>query len=379
MLKNTPNQILLETIDQPIKKLKFNSKNKPGFYAEVRREVDNYFTQNSISKNANSAMLFKSAVFLISMVVLYLVIITETFGNWTNLGLAALLGMVQAFIGFNVSHDAIHGSYTKSKKWNTLIGYTFNIIGANAYVWDLTHNKVHHTFTNIPGHDEDLEVAPGLIRLSPMDENKAFMKYQHIYAFFLYGLTSLSWVFRKDFKKFFQKTVGETVVPDHPPKEYVILFLFKAIYYSLFIVLPLVLMDITWWQFIIGFLVMHLAEGVVLSSVFQLAHIVEDTAYPTPNQDWEMEESWAMVQMEGTANYSTDSAFMTFFTGGLNFQIEHHLFPLVCHIHYPKISKIVEKVAKKHDVPYHVNPTFFGALKSHYNMLKKFGKYSQVA
>ncbi len=360
-------------VAEQIKKLKFNKSNDPGFYAETRSEVNKYFVENNISKHANAAMVLKSAFFILGAIGLYLLIMSEIFGIWTNLGLAALLGMFQAFIGFNVSHDAIHGSYTGSKKWNRIIGYSFNIIGANAYVWDLTHNQVHHTYTNIPGHDEDLEVAPGLICLSPEDKHKPFMKYQHIYAFFLYSLTSLSWVFRKDYKKFFQKTVGETLVPDHTIKEYIILFGFKALYYTLFIVLPLVYMEVAWWQFLIGFIVMHLAEGVVLASVFQLAHIVENADYPSPDENWQMEESWVRTQMVGTADFSPDSWILTFFTGGLNFQVEHHLFPLVCHIHYPAISKIVEKVAKKHQMPYNVNPSFLGAFRSHYNMLKKLG------
>ena len=357
-------------------KVKFNGRNQSGFYAEVKKEVDNYFKSKGISKNANAEMIFKSVFFLSSLVGIYLLIILGGFSMTTNLILAILIGMVQAFIGFNVSHDAIHGSFSSSRKVNRIMSYSFNLIGANAYVWSVTHNQVHHTFTNIPGHDEDLDVAPGLVRLSKNEEMKPIMRYQHLYAFFLYGLASLSWVFRKDFKKFFQKKIGQTDNTKHPKIEYFNLFFFKALYYVLFIVVPLVVLDITWWQFIIGFVAMHIAEGVVLGLVFQLAHTVEGVSFPEPDEEGKLEESWAVHQMQTTANFSRKSPVAKFFCGGLNFQIEHHLFPNICHVHYPEISKIVERTAKSYDVPYHENETFLGALRSHYRTLKQFGAHA---
>jgi len=355
-------------------KVKFRSPEKAGFYAEVRKQVDEYFKTNGISKNANAEMVLKSIFFLGSLVALYLLILLGNFSLITNLVLAILLGMVQAFIGFNVCHDAIHGSYSAKRKVNKIMSYTFNLIGANAYVWSVTHNQVHHTFTNIPGHDEDLDVAPGLVRLSPLEEKKPIMRFQHLYAFFLYGLASLSWVFRKDYMKFFQKKIGQTDNSKHPKIEYFNLFFFKALYYTLFIVVPLIVMDITWWQFLIGFVSMHLAEGFVLGLVFQLAHVVEGISFPEPDEEGRVEESWAIHQMYTTANFSRKSAMAKFLCGGLNFQVEHHLFPNICHVHYPQISKIVEKVAKAHNVPYHENETFVGALRSHYRTLKHFGR-----
>ncbi|GAA0188128.1 acyl-CoA desaturase [Fulvivirga kasyanovii] len=355
-------------------KIRFNGKKQPGFYAEVKQEVENYFKNNNISKNANGAMVFKTVFFLGTLVALYLMLLLGGFSWPTMLFLAILLGMVQAFIGFNVCHDAIHGSYSSNSKVNNFLSLTFNLIGANAYVWKITHNQVHHTFTNIPGHDEDLDVAPGLVRVSPQDEHKPIMKYQHLYAFFLYGFASLSWVFRKDYVKFFQKQIGHTANTNHPKIEYFNLFFFKAVYYTLFIVFPLVFMDITWWQFLIGFVAMHLAEGFVLGLVFQLAHVVEGTEFPEPDPEGRVDESWAVHQMQTTANFSTKSPVATFLCGGLNFQVEHHLFANICHIHYPEISKIVARTAKKYGVPYHVNPTFLGALASHYKTLKRFGR-----
>ncbi|RZL40690.1 MAG: acyl-CoA desaturase, partial [Pedobacter sp.] len=188
----------------------------------------------------------------------------------------------------------------------------------------------------------------------------------------------LSWVFRKDYKKFFQKKIGEYVL-NHPRKEYFNLFFYKIAYYFLFILLPLLIMDITWWQFIIGFLAMQFSQGLVLGLIFQLAHVVEGTNFPLPNEDDNIEEAWAAHQMRTTANFAVENKTISFFCGGLNRQIEHHLFPKICHIHYPEIGKIVRQTAKEFYLPYIENPTLSLALRSHYRMLKKLGKEAYLA
>jgi linoleoyl-CoA desaturase len=342
------------------------------FFATVKSRVDQYFKERHLSSHANTAMVLKTLLFLGGLAGVYALIMSGIFSPWAMFGLALLLGAIKAFIGFNVCHDAIHGGYSANKKVNKVLGLVFNVIGANAYVWSITHNVVHHTYTNIPGHDEDIEVAPGMIRLSPEDELKPIMRYQHWYAFPLYGLASLVWVFRKDYKKFFQKKIGQ-IENNHGLVEYFNLFFFKAVYYTLFIVLPLIFLDITWWQFVIGFVCMHIVEGTILGVVFQLAHVVENTAFPKVNVDNNIEEAWAVHQMQTTADFARKSKILSFFVGGLNFQVEHHLFPQVCHIHYPKIAPIVEATAKEFNVPYIDNPTFLKAIQSHYRMLKHFG------
>lgn len=305
---------------------------------------------------------------------LYGLIISNQFNVWVMLVLAIALGMTCAFIGFNICHDAVHGSFAADSKTNKALSLCFHLIGGNPYVWSLSHNVVHHTYTNIPGHDEDLEIAPGLVRIHHEEPNKKIYRFQHYYAFLLYGLASLSWVLRKDYVKFFQKDIGKTASGKHPRKEYFNLFFYKAVYYALFIVLPLCVLSITWWQFLIGFLVMHYFEGLVLGLVFQLAHIVEHAEFPEPNEDGNIEESWAVHQMQTTANFSCNSPVATFLCGGLNFQIEHHLFPKICHIHYPEISKIVKATAADHGIHYIENKTFWTALQSHYRVLRKYGK-----
>lgn len=354
-------------------KVKFSSAIGSSFYATIRSRVDLFFSQQNLSQHANAHMWGKTIFFLTGFTGIYLLIISNLMPLWLLLPLAAVLGMFSAFVGFNVCHDAIHGALSGSKKVNKVFGFIFNLIGANPYVWSLMHNVVHHTYTNIPGHDEDIEVAPGLIRIAEEDEVNAIQRFQHWYAFPLYSLASLSWVFRKDYVKFFQKKIGAQV-SKHPKLEYFNLFFYKALYYFLFIVLPLLVLDVAWWQFLIGFLVLHVTEGLTMGLVFQLAHVVEGTTFPLPDAQGRMEEAWAEHQMHTTANFATQNKLAAFFLGGLNRQIEHHLFPKICHIHYGEISLIVKRTAQEFNLPYIENKSFFSALRSHFATLKRFGK-----
>ncbi|MFN3403629.1 MAG: fatty acid desaturase family protein [Cytophagaceae bacterium] len=356
-----------------LSRVRFIDKQKSGFFAAVRERVDDYFKANNLSKNANGLMYFKTIFYLGGFVSFYALIISNQFTPGWMLFFAILLGVFSACIGFNICHDAVHGSYSSNATVNKVFGYLFNLIGANTFVWSVTHNVVHHTYTNIHGNDEDLEIAPGLIRLDPNDKFRKFQKFQHIYAFFLYGFASLSWVFRKDYVKFFKKEIGGIENTKYTKRDLIELFGFKALYYVMFIVIPLIVLDISFWQFLVGFLALHFAEGFVLGIVFQLAHVVENTEFPETNTDGNIEEAWAVHQMKTTANFARKSFIATWICGGLNMQVEHHLFPKICHIHYPAISEIVKKTAEEFNVPYNEFPTFLKAVSSHYTVLKKYG------
>ena len=354
--------------------LKFTNTGRSTFYTTVRKRVDAYFKEHDLSPNANGAMWAKVVFFLTGYLVLYGLIISNQFGGWAMLGMAMLLGAFGAFIGFNVSHDAMHGSLSKRAWVNDLFSNSFYILGANPYIWKITHNVVHHTYTNIPGHDEDIEVAPGLIRLDPDEAWRPWQRFQQWYAFPLYSLASLSWVLRKDYLKFFKAKIGQTQTSAHPRREYVALFVSKFVYYILFLVLPYVVLDITLGQLILGFVLMHATAGLILGLVFQLAHVVEGTAFPVPTEQNTIEEAWAIHQVRTTANFAPRSWMASFLCGGLNRQIEHHLFPKVCHIHYPAIAAIVKQTAHEFDLPYLENPTFASALTSHYKALRTMGQ-----
>ncbi len=302
----------------------------------------------------------------------YGLILTGWFSPLQMLGLTMVMGVGMAGIGFSVSHDALHGAYAERAWVNRLMGYSFDLLGANGYMWKATHNIVHHTYTNIQGVDGDLEVSPYL-RLSPRSAYRPIHRYQHFYALAAYSLSTLVWVLLKDYKYFLRGETGP--YPGHRPPavEVLTLIVGKLVYYGWAIVVPLLVLDVAWWQVAIGFLVFHLTAGIILGIIFQLAHVVEQTAHPQPNAVGEMEHSWMLHELETTADFGQRNWLLTWYVGGLNYQIEHHLFPRVCSIHYPAIGRIVRELAAKYGMPYHANPTLRAAVASHLTVLRVLG------
>ena len=362
-------------------KVTFNNKTSREFGRTVKKRVDAYFKENNLSKHANTEMVVKTIIMLSFYLIPYLMIISGQFSTGVMWALTFVMGVAAAGIGFSVSHDALHGAYSSNNTVNRVLGFTFDMLGANGYIWKITHNIIHHTYTNIHGHDEDLEVA-GFIRLSPHSEFKFIHRIQHVLAFFAYSMAMVFWVFVKDYKNFFKTNIGPYNNKNHPWSEWAILFVTKAAYYGYIIALPMLLLDITWVQLAIGFLTMQLTAGVILGIIFQLAHVVEETDHPLPDEENMIDEHWMIHEMITTNNFARDNKALCWFVGGLNFQIEHHLFPKVCSVHYPDISPIVEKTAKEYGIPYNHHDTFFEAIASHYRTLKKFGdpdfKYSEA-
>ena len=350
----------------------FNNKTDKEFSRTVKKRVKEYFEANNLSEHANAEMIAKTVLLLGLYFGAYALIISGQLSLGAMWALAAVMGIGMAGIGFSISHDALHGAYSSNKNVNYILGLTFDLAGANGYIWKITHNIIHHTYTNIHGHDEDLEVA-AFIRLSPHSKHKPIHRFQHILAFFAYSFATFFWVFVKDYWYFFKSPLGPYENKNHPLKEWITLFITKAIYYGYTIALPLLLLDITWYQWLIGFMTLHLTAGFILGIIFQLAHVVEETMHPEPNEENVIENHWAIHEMITTNNFARDNKLLSWYIGGLNFQIEHHLFPKVCSIHYPEISRIVEQTALEFNIPYNHHPTFREAVASHYRTLKNFG------
>jgi linoleoyl-CoA desaturase len=271
-------------------------------------------------------------------------------------------------------HDANHGAYSKKPWINTLIGYSLNLVGANAFNWKMQHNVMHHTFTNI--HDEDEDISPrGVLRMSPHSTWKSIHKYQFIYAWFLYGLMTIIWVTLKDFVRIvrYQKNGLAKKHKANLTKEWIILITTKLAYITYIFVIPLVLTSLLWWQILIGVVVMHYIAGFILAIIFQPAHVIEGTEYPLPDEKNMVENNWAVHQLHTTTNFGQKSRVFSWYVGGLNFQIEHHLFPNICHVHYRKISAIVKTTATEFGLPYKSVRTFANALHSHMRLLRKLG------
>lgn len=364
-----------------ISRIRFNNRLDTDFVTALRTAVDNYFKSQSISTYANTAMVIKTICMLSLYIVPYILIMTGGFGAWASLGLALVMGLGATGIGFSVAHDALHSAYS-SKPWvNKLIGLTFNFVGANDYFWKIKHNVRHHTFTNIYHKDEDIEVAANLLRLSPDAEWKKIHRIQPWLALPLYSLLTLSWVFYTDFEKLFTYNGNGSPNPDvkHPIKEVVRLIVYKMIYIFATLVLPMIILPFAWWQVCIGFVAMHMLKGIILSVVFQLAHVVEEAEFPAPNEKGDIESSWMVHQLKTTANFAVNNRFITWFVGGLNFQVEHHLFPNICSIHYRKLSKVIEATARQYGIPYRNKYSFWGAFRSHFRTLVQLSKPDRTA
>ncbi len=350
---------------------RFDNNEQREFFKILNVRVNNYFKDNNISKNANTKMVLKSLFHATLWIGSYCMLIFGGFSVEINYLLWAILGFSIAMVSVNIAHDAIHGAYSKHKWINDLLSHTFNFNGASAYMWTKMHNQAHHTYTNIDGHDEDIAPVP-IVRLSSEAPLWSIHRYQHIYSFALYCLSTLSWVLMKDYKKFFANEVGNYTGAKHPKKEYFLLFFYKFINYTLFIAIPLIMLPHGYLNTILGFLLMHAVSGFFLAVIFMLAHVVEEAHFFLPNEEGSMENSWAVHQLYTTANFSEKSQFMAFITGGLNQQVEHHLFPNICSIHYPALSSIVKETAEEYGHPY-LTANFPTAVASHVRFLKKMG------
>src|SRR6185436_18491932 len=275
-------------------------------------------------------------------------------------------------IGFNVMHDGAHGSFSKHKWMNFLAAFSLNILGGNSFMWNMKHNIIHHAYTNIDGVDDDIDVQPWL-RMSYTQSKYRLHRYQHFYFWFLYSMFYLFWIFVLDYQKYFKRRIGNMALKKMSLNDHLIFWVFKCVHYFLFIVIPILVVG--WLQWLVGFLVLAIVAGFVLSIVFQLAHTVEHTAFPSAIEESnKMPDEWAIHQIKTTANFATGSALVSWLIGGLNFQIEHHLFPKISHIHYPAISNIIRQLCKEYGLSYIEYPYMVQAVVSHVSYLKKMGK-----
>lgn len=343
-------------------------------YQSLSKTVNQYFKDQNSAKTGNKALYRKAltiaTLFITSFALIFLLPPACNWLAWVGHGLAT------ALVGFNIMHDGAHESFSQSRKVNRMAALTFNLIGSNRFYWAQKHNRNHHTFTNVDELDEDID-AFGLFRMSPRQQRLPFHRWQHIYAWFLYPLTSLFWFFALDYKAYFsQKIASRPFSHKMSLSDHIEFWFSKGLYISLYLLLPAAVFG--WENTLTGFLLMHAVLGFLFAVVFQLAHVVEQAEFPAPQQggeqDGEMANEWAVHQLRTTVNFATNNRFVTWALGGLNFQVEHHLFPRVSHIHYPTLHKILQPVCAGTDYPIRSYATVGSALKGHYQHLKNLGQ-----
>lgn len=341
-------------------------------FLELKKRTKEYFAQSGLEQTGDKGMFAKAAFFLVTYIACFAVVVFMHHPGWLALLLCAYLGLAAAAIGFNLMHDGAHGSFSNKQWLNATAAYCINLLGGDAMLWKNKHNIIHHTFTNIEGHDQDIAMEP-VLRSNVLQKKLWFHRFQHLYCFVAYGLSSILWIFLLDFIKYFTGKVGNIKITGMTNKDHVIFWATKVFYVFTYLLIPSVYWG--WGYTLLGFLVYHVFLGTTLSVVFQLAHVVEDTEFTDKHFECnKIEDEWAIHQLKTTANFATGSKFVGWYTGGLNFQVEHHLFPKISHVHYPALNKIVKQVCRENNIRYNEYPSFFKALKSHLKHLKYTGK-----
>jgi linoleoyl-CoA desaturase len=344
-----------------------------GFHADLKRGVRAYFERTRRAPSGDGAMHAKTAVIVAWFAASYaLLLACGGASAWLAVALTVSLSLAMAGIGFSVMHDANHGAYSGSPGVNRAWGLALDFMGASSYVWRFKHNVQHHTYTNVDGMDADIESEP-FLRLAPSQRRRALHRYQHVYAWFLYGVLAVKWWFVDDVVDLLRSGHGRHPFPRPRGRELAAVVAGKAVFLGWALLVPALVYRSAWVAafFLLGAFVL----GVVLSTVFQLAHVVGDAenhaAEPGVQQ---MPTGWAEHQVRTTVDFAPASRLLGWYVGGLNFQIEHHLFPAVCHVHYPALAGIVEETCLAHGVPYRAHPTLWAALTAHYRFLRALGR-----
>lgn len=333
--------------------------------------VAEHFASTGVSPHANQAMIAKSAVIALAYFGSYAALLSGQLDwPWAWL-LCVVMGIGLAGLGFSVAHDALHGAYSSNPRVNGVLGLAFETLGGNGYAWSLSHNGAHHSFPNISGYDEDVDVTP-LLRLSPHSPHRPLHRFQHLFAFGLYAFATLNWALVRDYA-YFLRTAPRGRGRAPCARAWTRLAVGKVLFYGA-MALPFLIVPEPPWRIALGLLTVHLTAGLIMGTVFQLAHAVEGAHHVAASGAGCAKESWAAHQLRTTSNFARGNRWLAWYLGGLNYQVEHHLFPRVCHVHYAVISQIVEAAARRHGLPYNDIPTFGGALGSHYRTLQALGR-----
>ncbi|MFI5220837.1 MAG: fatty acid desaturase family protein [Bacteroidia bacterium] len=351
-------------------KVSFNNKQSP-FFDSVKEKVERYFRENNIRQTGNFKLFSKSLILFPIAIFFYVALVFFSPGIILSVFFCILFGFTLSIIGFNVMHDGAHGCYSRLKWLNNLSSHSLSVMGGSTFMWKIKHNIMHHSFTNIDGVDDDLNNRP-FFRITQNDPKYKVHKYQYIYWVVLYMLSYPSWVFVQDFIKYFSHKISDTKIRKMSFTEHLKFWGTKLSYFSVFIVIPMFTAGVI--NTIVGYLILAFSCGFAISLVFQLAHIVGQAEFPNPESDTnKIEEEWAVHQVKTTVNFATKNKFISWIVGGLNFQVEHHLFPKVSHVHYPQLSKIVKETCLQFDIKYNEYPTMLSAIRAHVLHLKLMG------
>jgi linoleoyl-CoA desaturase len=343
-----------------------------GFHADLKKRISDYFSAKGIKPTGNWKLYTKALILIVSYVAMFTHLIFFQPQVWVEVIECVVLGLATAFIGFNIMHDGAHGSFSTSPAINKAAAISLNILGGSSFMWNVKHNIIHHAYTNIDGVDDDID-AGIMLRMASTQKKFKIHKFQHVYFWFLYCILYIYWIFVSDYRKYVRRKIGSMPLKKMHASDHISFWGYKLLHLTLFIGLPIYMHGFGAW--LVGFIIFSTVAGFILSIVFQLAHTVEHTHFPMPDEvTGRVEDEWAIHQVKTTANFATSNRLVSWLVGGLNFQVEHHLFPKISHVHYPVINKIVKQTCKEYGVEYIEYPTVTKAIRSHINYLKEMGK-----
>ncbi len=351
-------------------RVRFN--NGGAFLQDIRRDVDAYLAGHHTSARGRIFLRAKAPVAITMTFACWAVLLFADAG-WIVAGIASVglaLGLI--LTGFCVQHDANHGTYFSGRRANHLVGWTSDVmLGFSSHVWRVKHNVAHHTYTNVDELDDDVTQQP-FVRLLPSQASARHYRLQHVYIWFVYSLMTLHWSTTRDWQLLLRAKVGRS--PVHWPRGWDLVGLIagKVLFYAWTLLIPMLIFP--WWQVLLFALGLSMVASLVVATIFQLAHCVEEASFFAPEALQAERRIWAVHEVESTVNFCPDSRLLTWVLGGLNFQIEHHLFPKVPHTHYAAISKLVQRRAAEHGVRYTTQPTLRHALRSHYRHVRLMGR-----
>lgn len=351
----------------------FQNQKDTAFGETVRERVSAYLKEQHIQPNATLAMVLKTLCLFISYLGIYALLLMRSAQSiWLMFVCYGCMGILLGVIGMNIMHDKVHGAYAKKPIWNLLLEIPILFIGLESKIWYIEHNVLHHNYTNVEGIDHDIHHR-FVFRFSENQPKRWFHRFQFLYAPFIYGLLLFEWLTVKDFIKVFEYKKRGLIATKREAVQLILqIFIKKSFFHSMFLLVPLFLIQLNPWFIAAGYALMLVCGGFFMTMVFQLAHIVPNLKFVAA-QDVHIPENWYIHQLQTTSNFAVGNRFVTQAIGGLNYQIEHHLFPSMCHVHYPEIAPIVQKTCEEFGLPYHQLPSVRAAVSGHFTVLKNLG------
>ena len=343
---------------------------KSAFWAELKAAVTEHLAGEASRgrpQTGDARLQRKAAVIVLWFALSYgALLLAPTFAAAL---LAALsVAFAASALGFGVFHDANHHTLFQRASLNLRAArFCSVLLGPSRHFWVHKHQGLHQRQPNVIGWDDDLETR-GRLRFSPACTWEPRFRRQELKALCYYGLNTVEWLFWKDLRCLFGGRLNKWHALQLNKQERTEFLVCKALYVLLFVLPPFLVLPLAWA--VAAFVLFHFVLSWVLAVVFQLAHL-------TPGMEFDgvrAGDDWALHQLRTTADFATGSRLATWFTGGLNHQIEHHLFPNVAHTHYPGLRPIVRAIAERHGVQCHDLGSIMSALRQHFALLQMLGR-----